>query len=100
VPHREPGFNILITSIWTDPAETEENVEWTRDVYDAMRPFLSDRRYANYLDSDDGNAARAAYGPNYARLAELKRRYDPENIFRRNLNIPPASRSPVSTSSA
>jgi len=92
VPHREPGFNVLITSVWTDPAETEENVEWTRDLYDALRPFLADRRYVNYLSGDDGNAAHAAYGPNYARLAEVKRRYDPDNVFRRNLNIPPASR--------
>jgi FAD/FMN-containing dehydrogenase len=92
VPHREPGFNVLITSVWTDPAETEENVEWTRDLYDALRPFLADRRYANYLSSDDGNAARAAYGPNYARLAEVKRKYDPDNVLRRNVNILPAAR--------
>jgi FAD/FMN-containing dehydrogenase len=90
VPHRAPGFNILITSVWKEPGATEENVEWTRDLYDALRPFLADRRYVNYLDGDDGSAARAAYGPNYARLAEVKRRYDPENVFRANLNIPPA----------
>jgi FAD/FMN-containing dehydrogenase len=94
IPHRERGFNILITSVWTDPAATEENVEWTRDLYDALRPFLADRRYVNYLDGDDTSAARAAYGPNYARLAEVKRRYDPENVFRGNLNIPPAPLNP------
>ena len=58
VPHREPGFNILITSVWSDPGDTEENVEWTRDVYDALRPFLANRRYVGYLSSDDGSAAR------------------------------------------
>jgi FAD/FMN-containing dehydrogenase len=90
VPHREPGFNVLITSVWTDPAATEANVEWTRDLYDALRPFLADRRYVGYLSGDDSSAARAAYGPNYDQLAETKRRYDPYNVFRRNLNIPPA----------
>ena len=90
VPHREAGFNVLITSVWSDPAATDENVEWARDTYDVLRPLLSDRRYVNYLDRDDGNAARAAYGPNYARLSEVKRRYDPENIFRLNVNVPPA----------
>jgi FAD/FMN-containing dehydrogenase len=91
VPHREPGFNVLLTSVWTDPATTEPNVEWTRDLYDALRPFLADRRYVGYLSSDDSAAARAAYGLNYDRLALVKRRYDPNNLFRRNLNIPPAS---------
>jgi hypothetical protein len=50
-----------ITSVWTDPAGTEENVEWTRDLYDALRPFLADRRYVNYLSGDDSDAARTAY---------------------------------------
>lgn len=86
VPHREPGFNLLITSVWTDPTATDINVEWTREVYGALHPALADRRYANYLDADDLDATRAAYGPNYARLAELKGRYDPDNVFR-NLNI-------------
>jgi FAD/FMN-containing dehydrogenase len=94
VPHREPGFNVLITSVWRDPAATEENVEWTRDIYDALRPFLADRRYVNYLDGDDTSAARAAYGANYTQLAEVKRHYDPENVFRGNLNIPPAPLKP------
>ena len=93
VPHREPGFNILITSVWIDPAENEENVEWTRDLYDALRPFFADRRYANYLSHDDGNASHSAYGPNFERLAQVKRKYDPDNLFARNVNIPPAPRS-------
>jgi FAD/FMN-containing dehydrogenase len=90
VPHREPGFNALITSVWTDPRDTEKNVEWTRRVYADLEPFFRDRRYVNYLSEDDGDAARAAFGPNYERLSEVKRRFDPDNLLRRNLNIRPA----------
>ena len=91
VPHREPGYNLGIFSEWTDPAATDENVAWARETYAALEPHLAPLRYVNYLDEDDvGNAVRAAYGPNYERLRQLKRRYDPENIFRLNTNIDPA----------
>jgi FAD/FMN-containing dehydrogenase len=92
VPHREPGFDVLIASVWTDPADTEANVGWTRETYNALAAHLAGRRYVNYLDDDDrDDAVRAAYGPNYARLAEIKRRYDPDNVFRLNHNIAPAT---------
>jgi FAD/FMN-containing dehydrogenase len=87
VPHREAGFNVLITSVWTDPAATDSNLEWTQQMYGKLRPALSDRRYANYLDADDRDAAQAAYGPNHARLAALKRRYDPGGVFQSTLRL-------------
>ena len=91
VPHREEGFNLLIPAVWTDPAATDENVAWARSTYDSVRPYLAERRWLNYLgDDDSGDAVRAAYGPNYDRLVEVKRRYDPENVFRLNHNIDPA----------
>ena len=90
VPHREPGWNLLIPSVWTEPARTEENIRWTRESFDALRPHLSTRRWLNYLGDDQGfDAIRAAYGPNYDRLREVKRRYDPDNVFRLNHNIEP-----------
>jgi FAD/FMN-containing dehydrogenase len=91
IPHREPGFNVLITTVWTDPSQTEENIDWTRRLYRDLGPFLANRRYVNYLSNDDGDAARDAYGQNYERLSEVKRQYDPENVLRRNLNIVPAA---------
>ncbi len=91
VPHREPGYNLVITSVWTDPAATQENVAWTKDTFAAMEPFLVRRRYLNYFSEDDvgDDPVRAAYGRNYDRLVELKKEYDPENVFRLNANIPP-----------
>jgi FAD/FMN-containing dehydrogenase len=90
VPHREEGWNLLIPSVWTDPAATEENVRWTKETHAALAPHLSQRRWLNYLGDDQGeDAVRAAYGPNWERLVEVKRRWDPENLFRANHNIAP-----------
>jgi FAD/FMN-containing dehydrogenase len=91
VPHREPGYNLGIFAEWTDPATTDENITWARDAYAATKPYRDQQlRYVNYLDDDDGNdAVRAAYGPNYDRLIEVKRRHDPDNVFHLNHNIDP-----------
>jgi FAD/FMN-containing dehydrogenase len=90
VPHRAEGWNLLLPSVWTDPAATDENIAWTRDTHRALAPHLDEARWLNYLGDDQGgDAVRAAYGPNYARLLELKRRYDPENVFHHNHNIDP-----------
>jgi FAD/FMN-containing dehydrogenase len=92
VPHRHPGYNLVITSIWMDPEATEENVAWTRSTYDAFAPFAVSRRWLNYLSADeaDDTGLRAAYGANYERLVELKKQYDPDNLFRLNANIKPS----------
>jgi FAD/FMN-containing dehydrogenase len=90
VPHREPGWNILIPTEWTDPAETDANIAWTRETFAALRPHFASRRWLNYLGDDQADdAIRDAYGPNYDRLREVKRRYDPDNVFRLNHNIAP-----------
>ena len=90
VPHREPGWNLLVPSVWTDPGRTEENIRWTRETYAAVEPHLSTGRWLNYLGDDQGeDAIRAAYGPNHERLREIKRRYDPDNVFHLNHNIAP-----------
>jgi len=90
VPHREPGWNLLVPSVWTDPAATDANIGWTRETHAALEPHLSSRRWLNYLGDDQGDdAIRAAYGPNYERLREVKRRYDPDNAFHLNHNIAP-----------
>jgi len=90
VPHREPGWNFLIPSVWTDPDATEANIRWTRETYAALAPHLAAGRWLNYLGDDQADdAVRAAYGPNYDRLRDIKRRYDPANVFHLNHNIAP-----------
>jgi FAD/FMN-containing dehydrogenase len=90
VPHRDEGWNLLIPSVWTDPADTEANIAWTRETFAALRPHFGTGRWLNYLGDDQAeDAIRAAYGPNYDRLGEVKRQYDPENVFHLNHNIVP-----------
>jgi FAD/FMN-containing dehydrogenase len=88
-PHREPGYNLLLISQWTDPADTEAGTAWARETFDALSPYMAERSYMNYLSADDHDRVHQAYGPNYGRLVELKRRYDPGNHFRLNQNIEP-----------
>jgi len=90
VPHRAEGWNLLIPSVWMDSDDTDENIAWTRETHSAFSPYLEDARWLNYLGDDQGtDAVQAAYGPNYDRLLDLKRRYDPENVFHHNHNIDP-----------
>jgi FAD/FMN-containing dehydrogenase len=92
VPHREEGFNVLIPGEWLDPEDTQRNIEWTQETFALFEPFRAGRRWLNYLDDDDRtDAVRAAYGPNYDRLAQIKREYDPDNVFHLNHNIEPAA---------
>ena len=64
-----------------------------------MQPFTREARYMNYLDHDDASHAAPAYGINYARLQQVKAQYDPDNMFRQNLNIRPAPATPAAASS-
>ncbi len=89
VPHRDEGWNLLLPSEWLDPADTEANIAWTKDTFAALSEHFSGGRWLNYLGDDQDGAIASAYGPNYARLVEVKRRYDPENVFHLNHNIVP-----------
>ena len=90
VPHREAGWNLVMPTVWSDPADDEANIAWTRETHAAFSEFLTERRWLNYLADDQGeDAIRGAYGPNYDRLVELKRKFDPDNVFRNNHNISP-----------
>jgi len=84
------GARLRRPSTWLDPATNGENVAWTRETHAALAGHLTERRWLNYLGDDQGeDAIRAAYGPNYDRLVGVKRRVDPENVFRHNHNIAP-----------
>lgn len=88
-PHRA-GFSPVIVAQWLDRADTEANITWAREAFEALRPHTSDKVYSNNLSADDAGMTRDAYGVNWDRLVEVRRRYDPENVFRLNLNIDPA----------
>jgi FAD binding domain/Berberine and berberine like len=90
-PHREPGYNLLIAAQWPDPADSDANMSWLHDTYEALEPFTAPRAYVNYMGADDADRVPQAYGPNYERLAQIKGRYDPENLFHLNQNIAPAA---------
>ena len=89
--HRDAEYNFAIIGKWLDPAEAEANIAWARGLWEAMRPYARGT-YVNYLGvGDTAERVKDAYSPEkYARLAALKRAYDPENVFRRNQNIVPA----------
>ena len=88
-PHRLPGYNLLITSVWSDPSTSDANVAWTRDTMKALAPDLESRSYVNYMSEDDSGDRRTrdAFGPNHERLLSIKRTYDPDNVFHLNQNI-------------
>jgi hypothetical protein len=88
---RRDGFNVLVLSQWKTAAEDEAGQAWARETYGALGRFGGTSRYLNYFDQDDSgtDALAAAYGPNVGRLQEIKAKYDPENVFHLNVNIPP-----------
>jgi FAD/FMN-containing dehydrogenase len=91
-PHRAVGYNMLVVGEWANPSETNANIAWTRDTYTALSKHFASGRYANYLNAEEvgaSDAVAAAFGSNWTRLRELKRRYDPDNIFHLNQNIRP-----------
>lgn len=90
-PHRNSKFGLHIFPGWDDPAEDAAIMAWTREVHVAMAPHANGGVYVNLLGDDERPRVPAAYGANYSRLAEAKARWDPENLFRVNHNIEPAS---------
>jgi FAD/FMN-containing dehydrogenase len=91
-PHRGVGYNFLTVGEWVDASATAANIAWAREAYAAMAPHFSAGRYVNYLNADEvgeDSAVSAAFGPNWKRLREVKRRYDPDNVFHLNQNIKP-----------
>ena len=87
-PHRNVPFSLGIWTGWENPAEDASNIAWTRSFFDAVKPF-SAGAYVNYLAEDEDGRVEEAYGDNYPRLVELKRKWDPGNLFRVNQNIAP-----------
>jgi FAD/FMN-containing dehydrogenase len=91
-PHRDVEFVANLHVRWREKAQDERCITWARSVYDALAPFATGGVYVNFMPEDEKQRVRTgAYGPNYDRLARLKARYDPKNLFRMNHNIAPAN---------
>ena len=88
--HRGRLYDNLILSQWDDPADSADNVRWTRELFGAMTPHYHGV-YVNNLGEEGSDRVRDAYGVNYDRLAAVKAAYDPDNVFRLNQNIRPAA---------
>ena len=87
--YRDANFATVIAGMWADPADNTANTAWVRDYYDATAPHSEEGGYINFMCVDDQERIRANYRGNYARLVEVKRRYDPDNLFHLNQNIKP-----------
>jgi FAD/FMN-containing dehydrogenase len=89
-PHRDVEYLMNVHTRWEDPGEDEGCVAWAREFFDTMARYATGSVYVNFMPTDETGRVKAAYGPNYDRLAELKKRYDPDNFFHLNQNIAPA----------
>jgi FAD/FMN-containing dehydrogenase len=85
--HRDANFATVIAGMWPDPAQNEANIRWVKDYYSATAPHSEEGGYINFMADDDQDRVRANYGANYDRLVEVKRAYDPGNLFHLNQNI-------------
>jgi FAD/FMN-containing dehydrogenase len=87
-PHRGVSWDFDAVAQWTEPEHAAGGIAWAHDLWQELAPF-SDGVYVNHLDADDRGRVASADGPNYERLVSLKQKYDPDNFFRLNNNIPP-----------
>ena len=87
--HRYDLWTYGMYAVWTEPGDSEKNIEWAREIWEASQPFVEKGVYVNDLGEEADKRVRAAYGSNYERLVALKNKYDPTNFFRLNQNIRP-----------
>jgi FAD/FMN-containing dehydrogenase len=99
---RDAAFNISAMATWQDAAFDPLFIRWARDTAAAIEPWSVSGGYVNYMQADEPiERVRAAFGAEaFERLRALKRRFDPDNVLRRNQNVPPGQPDPLATSSA
>jgi hypothetical protein len=89
--HRDAVWSAAIVGVGPDPANRGKITGWAKSYYEALHPFSSGGAYLNFMMEEGEDRIRASYRGNYGRLAAIKEKYDPENFFRVNQNIRPAS---------
>lgn len=90
-PHRNAAFIMNVHGRWERPPDDDACIAWARALFQDTAPFTTGGVYVNFLTHDEDDRVRAAYGPNYERLVEVKDVYDPSNLFRLNQNIRPTA---------
>jgi FAD/FMN-containing dehydrogenase len=88
--HRDTRFIVNMHGRWETPQEDKAVIAWARKVFDALAPHATGGVYVNFMTAEETQRLRSAYGASYERLATIKKRYDPRNMFRVNFNIAPA----------
>jgi len=90
-PHRDVNFVMNVHTRWSSPSDDKRCVAWARELFEATAKFATGGVYVNFMPDDESQRVRTgAYGANYARLAKIKAKYDPANLFRMNQNVAPA----------
>jgi FAD/FMN-containing dehydrogenase len=87
--YRDANFATVIAGMWPEPADNDSNTQWVRDYYAATAPYSEEGGYINFMGADDQDRIKANYKGNYDRLVDVKRKYDPGNVFHMNQNIKP-----------
>ncbi len=88
-PQRSTHFVMNVHARWREPELDRTCIDWARGLYEAAGPHAAGTAYVNFMPADEVDRVEAAYAGNYRRLSELKRRYDPMNLFRMNQNVRP-----------
>jgi hypothetical protein len=89
--YRDANWAQVMVGVDPDPANKEKITKWTKDYFDALHPFSAGGAYVNFMMDEGEERVKATYGGNYQRLAEIKAKYDPTNLFRVNQNIKPTT---------
>ena len=87
--HRDAKFVLNVHGRWDEVAHDQICIAWAREFFQASAPYASAGAYVNFMTQEEGDRVTAAYGSNYDRLVQIKKRYDPNNIFHLNQNIKP-----------
>jgi hypothetical protein len=90
-PHRDAEFVLNVHTRWQEPGQDTQCVQWARDFFNVTAPHATGGVYVNFMPEDETDRTMGAYGANYDRLAAIKAKYDPHNLFRMNQNIQPVS---------
>ena len=88
--HRDANFVLNVHGRWEDAADDEKCIAWAREFFDKSAPFATGGVYVNFLTEEETDRVSAAYGSNYERMVELKKKFDPDNMFRLNQNVKPS----------